>query len=259
MLRKAIFLITFFSLFFTASVFAQEKNISIWQAKPLQITGTDDLPVAFPLYSNKGGFAYFISNDDRQLYIAIKCGRNESFTRMLQAGFTIWIDTGGKKNMFMGVHFLASPKDSGVIISDDQWAADFKDVKLEGFKDCNGMLSIRQENDCNVKIGLAFDENHQLIWKVILPFEVFYNTRITGADEGRKMSVGIVLNEAVITEKPEFFIPPHGMPLEPQPGADGGFGGGMGEESSPPAIGNMEVTLKAVKCWQPFRIAYKEK
>src|SRR5262245_2166580 len=72
---------------------------SRWQPAPVIADGNASewsLPLQY--YDNDTKLNYAFSNDTKNLYLCIRVGDDKEQMTMLRSGFTIWLDTEGKKN-----------------------------------------------------------------------------------------------------------------------------------------------------------------
>ncbi|PZF74722.1 hypothetical protein [Taibaiella soli] len=250
---------------FSSISFAKSKKntAGIWQSTSIRIDGNnDDWPLSYPWYSSQGALAYSVSNDDSSLYVTVKSG-SWSQIRMLNAGFSLKIDTSGKRNPATAIHFPVTPKAQPDTVwrivppSEDQLVLR-EDVMLEGFKDCNGMTFIKEKNSCGIEIALGFDAYHELVWEARIPFSAFYKNHLAPADAGKKIMLCLELNSMKMALHPDGEIPPlppgGGEMGEMPPGGGPDGGGGMG---FPPPDMNLRAQFP-IKIWQPITLAFKE-
>ncbi len=192
-----------------------KKMPGTWQALPIVIDGkSDDWPSPYPSYDSKSLVGYATSNDKDYLYITLETGDEYVQTKILKQGLTVWIDTSGKKEQMMGIHFplqdnddpleLSSGKEKGSRsggegqgLSHDMTQkvkralSDATQLTLEGFRGCKGGFLVKENNPCGIKVQIGIDEYKELIWEAAIPFSAIYNTdHINKKWDGRPISVG---------------------------------------------------------------------
>ena len=78
----------------------------VWQAQPITIDGdSKDWPAPYPSYDSKALIAYAASNDKDNLYITMETGDIMTQIKILTSGLTVWIDTSGRKEEGIAIHY----------------------------------------------------------------------------------------------------------------------------------------------------------
>lgn len=242
----------------------QKKNTGgNWQSTPIRVDGNnEDWPLSYPWYSEKGALAYSVTNDASFLYITVKSG-SWSQIRILNAGFSLRIDTSGKRNPDVAIHFPVTPKAQPDTVwrivppTEDQIVLP-EEASLEGFKDCNGAMVVTQKNSCGIEVALGFDAYHELVWEAKIPFSSFYKKQLTSADAGKKIMLCLELNAMKMPPHPDGEMlpppPPGGGEMGEMPPGGGPEGGGQGFFPSDMA----SRSQFPLKIWQPIILAVKE-
>lgn len=219
-----------------------KKMPGTWQATPIVIDGrADDWPSPYPLYDSKSLIGYATSNDKNYLYITLETGDEYVQTKILKQGLTVWIDTTGKKEQTMGIHFplqddndpLTTPSDKGSGSSRAQQGSkdltqkikrglsDATQLTVEGFRICNGGYLVKEKNPCGIKVQIGIDEYKELIWEAAIPLSAIYGTKDFNKQwDGKPISVGFYVKG---------FKKPSSNNNDAGSGSGGmGSGGGMG-------------------------------
>jgi len=190
-----------------------------WQSQPVVVNGENsEWPSPYPSYDAKAMIGYAISNDSNNLYLTIETGDEMTQMKILKAGMTVWIDTGGGKTQTMGINFplrndndaLDLSKGSGKHASQGsepeygenitgtikglspkirRALEEARQMNIEGFSNCNGGYMLKQANNCGIQVSMAMDEYKELIYEAAIPFKAIYNRSINKRDMGRAISV----------------------------------------------------------------------
>jgi hypothetical protein len=225
--RKALFFLLFACtvLISACSIFHHGKKQQVrikgtWQSKPIVIDGkNEDWPSPYPSYDSKSMVGYATSNDSTYLYVTVETGDEYTQMKILKQGLTLYIDTDGGKDTYMGIHYplqnenetseLDGGKDkmqrvNGADARGGQGRSMTQRIKkgfseanqltLEGFKGCNGGFLVKEKNSCGITVRMDYDEYKTLIWEAAIPFKAIYNReKIRPRDLGRPLSVGIYI------------------------------------------------------------------
>lgn len=103
---------TILSLILCASLSAQKGNLVL--SKWIE-DGTKEATIAPAdfTFNKKSNLFYFISNDKTNLYIDIKVEDTGIENKILKQGLVIWINTEGKQDMKLGIHFPIGSENRG--------------------------------------------------------------------------------------------------------------------------------------------------
>ena len=255
------FIITFLALFLIVPLYPQEgKSWSTWQQNAPD-------PVAIPAASygffKKGNLDYYISNDNRFLYLFLKIEDSEVEYKILQEGFTVWINADGKNQKKTGIRFpigAKSPVSQTSAITESPIAMANK-IELIGFKD-QGQGIIPASNPEDFNGFVIYDDQGVLHYLLCMPV-----SQLSLADN-QPFTLGLEYGGMAATGKPApRQIPPAdqsgGMPSGGRGGGRGGSRGGgrsggsmpagMGSSSAmnPPAAQSKLLWIKNIKLSQP--------
>ena len=189
-----------------------KKMPGTWQATPVVIDGKgDDWPSPYPSYDSKAFVGYATSNDRDNLYITLETGDEYAQMKILKQGLTVWIDTDGKKETGVGIHFPLTDdndplegsskergsKGSGSDMHSRELSqkikrglSDATQMTIEGFKACSGGFLVTQKNPCGIVVRIGIDEYKELIWEAVIPIKAIYNKEhLDKRDDGKPISV----------------------------------------------------------------------
>jgi hypothetical protein len=184
-----------------------------WQDQPIVIDGqNNDWPSPYPYYDDKAKIGYAVTNDKDNLYITMQTGDRMTVMKILRTGLNVWIDTGGKKSMTMGINYPMENPETPMHLSkqklEDQQPMEKPDadqlhkrilesansLAFTGFSACNGSFLVRQNNNCGIQVRIGFDEYNTLIWEATVPFKALYGKdQLTAADAKKPISVGFAI------------------------------------------------------------------
>lgn len=182
-----------------------------WQATPIAVDGDNkDWPSPYPNYDSKSKVAYATSNDRNYVYITMQSGDELTQMKILKAGMTVSIDTGGGKetpfninyplengNMEMDLPATLDGQKDGAMQFQKQLSQRIRkgieaanQFTLEGFTGCTGGYMINQVLPCGVKLKARMDEYRELVWEAAIPVKALYGKDVlTAADAGKPISV----------------------------------------------------------------------
>jgi len=185
---------------------------SDWQAQPITVDGdSKDWPSPYPNSDGKAQVAYATSNDKENLYVTVETGDVMTELKILRAGMTVWIDTGGGKKQTMAINYPLpaeirdmqmenNPVQQQAVQSMDHEkrmqerarnaVANAIQLSLEGFGTCSGGFTVKQTNNCGITVRMAVDEYSELVWEAAIPFKVLYGKEhLDKKDLGRPISI----------------------------------------------------------------------
>jgi len=266
-----------------------KKMPGTWQETPIVIDGkSDDWPSPYPLYDSKSLIGYSTSNDKDYLYITLETGDEYVQTKILKQGLTVWIDTSGKKEQEIAIHFpmqdendpLTTPSDKGDHNSSQQGQSkdltqkikrglsDAIQLTLEGFTDCKGGFLVKEKNACGISVQVGIDEYKELIWEAAVPFSAIYGkAHLDKKMDGRPISVGFYVKgfKKPATDKE------NGNGSGMGSGGGGGMGGGGmggrgggrggggrgGGSRSSGVSSPRDQLFESTRTWKQFGLVYK--
>ncbi|MGB8489493.1 MAG: hypothetical protein WCE64_00395 [Bacteroidales bacterium] len=249
------FLIT---LFIVPLYSQEEKSWSIWQKNAPD-------PAAIPAGSygffKKGNLYYYISNDDRFLYLFMKIEDSGVEYKILQEGFSVWINEAGKNQKKTGIRFPIGAK-----LAAKQGNADTESpiamankIQLIGFGNQEKSI-IPASNPDDFHGFVKYDDQGILHYLLCMPVSRLSLTN------NQPFSLGLEYGGTVTTGNPE---PPQMPPAEAggmpsggrggrsgggSRGGGGGMPGGMGRPSAmsaPAAEQSKLMWIKNIKLSQP--------
>ena len=168
---------------------------SAWQPTPVTTDGKiDDWTLPLPYYDTDTRLNYTITNDDKNLYICFRTADVQAQMKLLKAGFTLWIDTKGKKNQLTGIRYplpqsllpdhgenlsTSSPRGEKRDMSKvgQRLLASQKQMELIGFKNTanggnpNGMTFLRTNE--GIAVAMNADSTGELVYEATIPFKTF--------------------------------------------------------------------------------------
>lgn len=258
-----------------------------WQSQPVIVDGNNsEWPSPYPSYDANAMIGYAVSNDSNNLYLTIETGDEMTQIKILKAGMTVWIDTGGAKSQNMGINFplpnnsepLDLPKSGshrgggeepeygenitgtikGLSSKIRRAMEGAQQMSIDGFSACNGGYMVKQENNCDIKVSIGMDEYKELIYEAAIPFKALYNRPITKADLGKPVSVCFAI-KAFKSPSSNGNVSDATRANHGATGIGGGMGGGMrgggmrGANSANPR----EHLYESSKTWKQFGLAFQ--
>jgi hypothetical protein len=203
------------SLFLSVSMqadlaFSQKKgenSVNSWPGNAIKVDGKiNDWNDSLASYNADTKFYYAISNNDENIYLAIKSINSADISRIFAGGISFLINTEGKKKPGYTITFpvierknVRNPKSKNSRSSTDspdikeirkQMLAQIKEIKVEGFKTIiDGGISLY--NNYGIQAAVAFDDNDHLVYEVAVPLSLLdlsaespvllaYNIKING-------------------------------------------------------------------------------
>lgn len=258
-----------------------------WQSQPVIVDGNNnEWPSPYPSYDANAMIGYAVSNDSNNLYLTIETGDEMTQIKILKAGMTVWIDTGGAKNQTMAINFplpnnsepLDLPKSGSHRSEGDEPAYGenitgtikglsskikramdgAQQLSIEGFSACNGGYMVKQENNCGIKVSIGMDEYKELIYEAAIPFKALYNRPISKTDLGKPISVCFAI-KAFKSPSSNSNVSDATRANQGATGMGGGMGGGMRSGGTRGAYGaNPRAHLyESSKTWKQFGLAFQ--
>lgn len=199
------FLALSFSILLISSLpaFSQKKAELIsskWADKQVQVDGLlDDWNDSLSLYNEPTKLYYNLSNDDENIYLAIKNSSKEDLTKILARGISFSANIESSKKQAPTVIFPVLDRTPGKKrVETEQPEPEeiqkriltrIKEIKVEGFKEIiDGGISLY--NTYGIKAAAAFDSNGNLVQEIAIPI------RLLGLEPGRTEPIiyGIKIN-----------------------------------------------------------------
>ncbi|MCK5028210.1 MAG: hypothetical protein KAR57_01155 [Bacteroidales bacterium] len=192
-MKANIIFISFFSILLITGCSTYQAS---YETKPLKIDGSSSDWKTTLESRNNNSFSYGISNDKENLYIRININDQDIQRKLILAGFTVWIDTTGKKKENVGISCPIKktlPKLNKNKIKEMKDSPEWnKNQLLEsefiGFKEYTETYFISQ-NPYGVEISIDQDKFKSLYYEMKIPFKSIYDnyTNISL----KKLSIGL--------------------------------------------------------------------
>jgi hypothetical protein len=214
---------------------------------------------------------YNVSNDDKNLYIAVSSADDNTQLRILRSGMTIYFDPKGKKNKEISLHFpIQKQADPGAMRSRGEGGGGNRDARKEelllqsdyfnttGFSGIeNGQFALNDPK-CPIRLGMRLNNDDSLLlYEASIPLADIFGPDWAANIAKKNVSVGIVIDAT----------PGSGSGGGPRPGGFGGMrgmgmgmgmgmrGGGMGGRGR--RYGSGQPAQKEDDNWYTFRLAAK--
>lgn len=194
-------------------------------------------------YFMKGGFYYYISNDDKYVYLDIKIKDSGIENTILRQGLTIWINANDKRTKKTGVKYPLGARgtggyrgrnneNQGVNSNTDNKAAVSNSIELIGFQQSGPIIiPAMEENDFNGTIN--YDKMGNLLYTVRMPISRFDFIKGKKASGYKPFSMGVEYRDMPAQGNSRGQTPRSnsGRMSSYGGGYGGGFGGGFGGRS----------------------------
>ncbi len=205
---KFLIISLFLSVFVRSDIaFSKKKEeTNRWANHPIKIDGKiDDWNDSLVSYNNDTKFYYTISNNNENLYLAIKSTNSADVRRIFAGGISFLINTEGKKKSGYKITFpvaerkrIPNPKSKNPandpVLPDikelRKMLSQIKEIKAEGFKTIiDGGISLY--NTYGIQAAVTFNDQDNLIYELAIPLSLLnlyadnpvllaYNIKING-------------------------------------------------------------------------------
>ena len=183
--------------------FSQKKAeliTSKWADKPVLVDGLlDDWNDSLSLYNEATKLYYNLSNDDENIYLALKNSSKVELTKILARGISFSANVESSKKQAPTIIFPVLDRTPGKkrVETEEPEPEEIqkrilsriKEIKVEGFKEIiDGGISLY--NTYGIKAAIAFDSNGNLVQEIAIPI------RLLGIEPGRTDPIiyGIKIN-----------------------------------------------------------------
>ena len=192
--------------------FSQKKADLIttrWAFNPVAADGVlNDWPDSLTMFNKETNLYYGLSNDDKNVYLAIRSASKQDLTKILAGGISFSANIEGKKKDAPTVIFPVLDRTPGksrntreeleVEERQKQILSRIKDIKVAGFKEIiDGGISL--QNTYGIRAAASFDKNNNLVQEIIIPLsllnlstpnggEVTYSIRVNGLQGGASVT-----------------------------------------------------------------------
>lgn len=165
--------------------FSQKKAEMIttkWAEKPVIADGLlDDWQDSLSLYNETTKLHYSLSNDDKNIYLALKSNSRQELTRILIGGISFSAVLEDKKKDNPTVTFPVLDRTPGKPKNAQEQPEEgerqkmilsrIKDIKVKGFKEIiDGGISL--QNTYGIRAGAAFDDKNNLVQEIVIPLSL---------------------------------------------------------------------------------------
>lgn len=203
-IRNIVFVLAYMNVFGLIPAFAQ-KNAEFIQTKriekPIVADGIlSDWQDSLTLYNEKTRLYYNLSNDDQNVYLALRTASKDDVQKVLAGGIVFSANVDVKRKENPTVTFPVLDRTPGKPKSRDEEPdleeiqkdvlSRIKDIKVTGFKNIiDGGISL--QNTYGIRAGASYDKAGNLVQEIIIPLsllgldvssgqEVTYLIRVNG-------------------------------------------------------------------------------
>ena len=224
-------------------------------------------------YNHEKQINYDLSNDQENLYMAIRIIDRSEQIRILRAGLTLSIDTRGKKKETFSITFPVGdqsqndlPQQANDLQGNTNVTQEDRDelmrarltklreIRVSGFKDIEGE-TITTSNTYGIKTAIDYDKDGYLVYEAAIPLKFFHADDLAKNEWAFNFKINGIVRPGQNKDNGEH----DGMTR----GGGGGFGGGgrggrgggrggqhMGGSNSSP-VDRSELS-KSVDFWEKF-------
>jgi len=245
---------------------SNETISSEWLNKQITIDGkTDEWNESDFLNDDKTGFNYIVSNDSSILYICLIIKDEILKTKFVNAGFSIFLNSEGKKKRTMEIDFPL-PDAENDIANNPEKLRNLKSLQflsflharnyqLTGFKKGDGNYAINNTNDAGINIALSPIDSEIIVYEVQILFSSIYK-ELPDFKAGNEINIAICFSVNAVSK-------PIGLIPAPAIGATNGNPQNAGKRFSNSNIpsanqkGNsqMEKLFEKSKTWRIIKMA----
>ncbi|MBS1584826.1 MAG: hypothetical protein JSS82_04710 [Bacteroidetes bacterium] len=191
-----------------------------WQEQAIVVDGrNNDWPSPYPFADTHTKFMYAVSNDMAALYVTMSTADPKTQLKILRTGMKLWIDTTGAHSQGIAIDYPLTRQKAQIPAEKINTTAKDKQERLRerarmaldsatqlslyGFKNCNGVAEVMQENTCGIKVRIAInDSDNTMVWEASIPFKAIYGRQyLKRNDEGRPISICFAINSFELPEQ----------------------------------------------------------
>lgn len=184
--------INFFFIFYIAAflvnpaqAWSQKKAAiikTLWAENPIMVDALlSDWKDSLSLYSEETKLYYNISNDDKNIYFAIKNSSEENLTKILARGISITVNYENAKTIAPTITFPILDRTPGKKPAETDQSdpkeiqkrviSKIKEIRVAGFKELvDGGVSLY--NTYGIKAAMSFDDNDDMIQEIAIPMRL---------------------------------------------------------------------------------------
>jgi hypothetical protein len=227
----------------------------------------DDWSLPLRFSDAKHLFQYSVTNDRKNLYIALLCTDRNTQNRILKNGLNIYLDPKGDKNKTISLEYpVKKPEQSGYnrnngdpmpASASTQSSQSLDQLLLQSdYYNTNGFINIENgqfgttDLKAPIKVGLKIHEDSILFYEAIIPLADIPGLNLYAKNTGKNFSVGINIGVSTYrnnnnnNSRPSYGMRGMGMHM-------GGGGGGYRNN-------NQSQQPKEESEWYQFSLAYDQ-
>ena len=219
------------------------------------------------IYDPKAGFSYIIANDTSVLYIGLIIKDDINKAKFLNAGFSVFLNSEGKKKKTYAIDFPLPDPDHSIA----DYPESLRDLKslmlinflharkyqLSGFKQGSGVYTIENSNDAGIKVSLDLTDSGTLIYETIIPFaSILKKQPALQTHEENTLAICFSFNAATKPVSLPAQYTTSGVSGNPQ-SAGRRFANSNTPAIPPPSSGQLEKLFQSSKTWKVISLAKK--
>lgn len=179
-MKTIIFLMLVF-MFAGSQAHKDKYYYSHWRNK----AGIQDLKTSDCIYSDKGRFYYYISNDSENIYVDLKIFSPDVQSRIVSTGLITWINMDGRKNTRTGIQYPAPLRRMNRGANDragdvngraeipraepgSSQDQSLDRLRLIGFPE-PGMVVFTPEDTRNFRASISMDKERYMNYELVMP------------------------------------------------------------------------------------------
>lgn len=247
---------------------SNENASSRWLDKKIVVDGkAAEWIVSDFINDDKAGFSYHISNDSSFLYICLIIKDEMNKTKMLNAGFSIYLNNEGKKKKSYAIDYPLRDEENN-LANNPEKMRDLKSMRfisflhtrnfqLSGFKKTNGLFAVDAANDAGISISIGFDDSGEMIYETSIPFTSI-NMKPFALQTNDESNIAVCFSINALS-KPTGQPPPQvvgGVSGNPQ-SAGKRFSNSNVPSGAPSGFGQMDMLFQSSKTWKVISLAKK--
>ena len=176
-------LLTSLIIILLATSCSQQKHISTkWQKD--EYHQSENIPRLNYWYNKDSKILYLVTNDNKNLYIHLKAIDNTSQKKILNFGFTVWVDTQGKNKKQLGIKYPLAKADrmpplqienqqnrNRLQPDNSQLLNQSLQIELIGFNNTKESDFILAKNNSDINGEMNFLKNGELQYLLTIPYK----------------------------------------------------------------------------------------
>jgi uncharacterized membrane protein YgcG len=200
------------ALLLGVSLYGQKKGGESWCRWHAEGPAELSIPADNYEFFKKGNFYYYLSNDDRDLYINLKIEDSGVQYKILQEGMNVWINPEGKNIKKTGFRFPVGAKYSKAIMArtpvnnanPDSPLAMANTIELIGFPPSRPRM-VPADGSENLKGSVNYSKDGDLFYSLCIPLAEINMNDGSGGKSVPPFSIGI-----------EYGVPPENPNAKPR-------------------------------------------